>query len=130
MFAPQPVPPEFLPTLAREMLVRPAQIRANAEDAALMIPSAASLRKRYAELAIPTAIFAGEADKVVDPDAHARQLHAELRNSQLNVFPGLGHMLHHDALDQIVAAVGALQSSQPLAIATTWRARSNAVEEA
>ena len=129
MFAPQPVPPDFLLRLAREMLVRPAQIRANAEDAAFMIPSAASLRKRYAELAVPTAIFAGEADKVVDPDTHARQLHAELRNSELNVLPGLGHMLHHDALDRIVAAVAALQTSQPVAIATTPRARTSAVEE-
>ena len=105
MFAPQPVPPDFLPVLSREMLVRPAQIRANAEDAAFMIPAAAALRKRYATLAVPTAIFAGGADKVVDLDTHARQLHAELSESELHVLPDLGHMLHHTVPDQVIAAI-------------------------
>ena len=108
MFAPQPVPPDFLPKLAREMLVRPQQIRANAEDAAFMIPAAAFLSKRYAELAMPVVIFAGEADKVVDPDTHARQLHAELSTSELHVLPGLGHMLHYPALEPVVDAVDSM----------------------
>jgi pimeloyl-ACP methyl ester carboxylesterase len=106
MFAPQAVPSDFLSTLSREMLVRPSQIRANAEDAAFMVPAAASLRKHYAELTVPTAIFAGKADKVVDPDDNARKLHAGLRNSDLHVLPGLGHMLHHAVPEQIIAAVG------------------------
>jgi pimeloyl-ACP methyl ester carboxylesterase len=106
MFAPQPVPADFLPTLSREMLVRPSQIRANAEDAAFMIPAAAALRKRYAELTVPTVIFGGGEDKVVDPDRHARQLHAELSKSELHVRPGLGHMLHHAVAEQVVGAVG------------------------
>jgi len=105
MFAPQAVPPAFLPTLDREMLVRPSQILANAEDAAFMIPAAISLRKRYAELTLPVTIFAGAADKVVDPDTHARQLHAELRNSELHVLPGLGHMVHYFGREDIVSAV-------------------------
>jgi pimeloyl-ACP methyl ester carboxylesterase len=87
MFAPQPVPPEFLPALSREMLVRPMQIRANAEDAAFMIPAAAALQKRYVEMTAPAVIFAGEADPVVDPDAHARRLHSDLSNSGLHVLP-------------------------------------------
>lgn len=105
MFAPQSVPADFLPTLVREMLVRPAQIRANAEDAAFMVPGAMSLSKRYGELTIPVTIFAGEADKVVDPDAHARRLHEELSNSELHIIPGLGHMLHHTVPEQLVAAM-------------------------
>lgn len=105
MFAPQPVPGDFLPILVREMLVRPAQIGANAEDAAFMVPGAASLSKRYAQLTIPVTIFAGEADKVVDPETQARRLHTALRNSELHIIPGLGHMLHHAVPEQVVAAV-------------------------
>ena len=104
MFAPQSVPQDFVPTLSREMLVRPLQIRANAEDAAFMIPGAAALRKRYAELSVPTVIFAGEADKIVKPDANARKLHAELSHSVLHVLPGVGHMLHHAAPEEVAAA--------------------------
>lgn len=111
MFAPQPVPPNFLPILVREMLVRPGQIGANSEDAAFMIPGAASLSKRYHELTIPVAIFAGEADKVVDPEAHARRLHAELSNSELHLIPGLGHMLHYAVPEQLVAALASMRTT-------------------
>nr|HET7858777.1 alpha/beta hydrolase [Caldimonas sp.] len=37
MFAPQEVPVQYVATLSREMLVRPVQLRASAEDAAFMI---------------------------------------------------------------------------------------------
>ena len=111
MFAPQAVPAAFLPTLAREMLVRPSQIRANAEDAAFMIPTAVSLRERYGELTMPVTIFAGATDKVVDPDTHARQLHVELRNSELHVLPGLGHMLHYAAVEQIVSGIASTDTA-------------------
>lgn len=111
MFAPQRVPPNFLPILVREMLVRPSQIRANAEDAAFMVPAAAGLCKRYRELTIPVTIFAGEADTAADPDTHARRLHAELSNSELHVFPGLGHMLHYAVPEQLVAAVASTRTT-------------------
>ena len=113
MFSPQPVPPDFLPTLSREMLVRPAQIRANAEDGTFMVPAAAALRKHYRQLAVHTVIFAGEADKIAKPDANARKLHAELANSVLHVLPGVGHMLHYAATDAVAAAV-ASDTSEPV----------------
>jgi pimeloyl-ACP methyl ester carboxylesterase len=105
MFSPQPVPPHFLTALSRELLVRPVQIRANAQDAAFMIPAAAALHKRYVEMTVPAEIYAGEADSVVDPDAHARKLHIQLGNSALHVLPGAGHMAHYAVPDEIVAAV-------------------------
>ena len=111
MFAPQAVPPAFLPTLDREMLVRPSTIRADAEDAAFMIPAAISLRKHYGELTMPVTIFAGEADKVVDPDTHARQLHTQLPHSELHVLPGVGHMLHYAALEQIVSGITPIETA-------------------
>ena len=105
MFAPQHVPIDFLAILGREMLVRPGQIRANAEDAAFMVPGAAALQKHYRRLDVPALIFAGAADKVVDPQAHARKLHVELKNSELLVLPGVGHMVHHAAPDEVLAAI-------------------------
>ena len=115
MFAPQQVPSDFLAILGRDMLVRPNQIRANSEDAALMLPAAAALRQQYGELNVSALIIAGEADKVADPNAHARRLHAELKDSQLVVLPGVGHMLHHAAQDLVSAAIARceMQTSQP-----------------
>ena len=105
MFSPQQVPRHFVPGLVREMMLRPEQLRANAEDAAFMIPAAAALSKRYGELTMPVTILAGAADKVVDPDDHARQLSGELRNAELRMLPGMGHMIHYFAADEIVSAV-------------------------
>jgi len=107
MFAPQPVPLNFMNTLNREMLFRPVQIRANAEDAAYMMPSASALQRRYSEIHSPAVILAGAADKVVGPEKHARRLHVELENSQLHVLPGVGHMLHHAAPTTVFEAIKA-----------------------
>jgi len=52
-------------------------------------------------------ILAGAADKVVDPEKHARRLHVELENSQLHLLPGVGHMLHHGDPAKVVDAIGA-----------------------
>src|SRR5215218_3986523 len=76
MFAPNPVPAHFFDWVSSEMMVRPSQIRANAEDAALMMPSAAQLADRYAELKVPLALIAGADDPVIDPHAHSERLHA------------------------------------------------------
>lgn len=102
MFAPRGVPQSFLKVLGKEMLLRPVQMRANAEDAAFMLPAAFSLRKRYGKLTVPTAIIAGNRDHVVKPDRHAIRLHDCLPNSELHMLPNLGHMLHYAAQDKIV----------------------------
>ena len=105
MFAPRDVPADFMATLSREMMVRPIQLRANAEDAAFMIPQAKASAKRHQELRMPVAIFAGAEDKVIDVEANARRLHREVRGSTLTVVAGAGHMVHHAAPDRIVLAV-------------------------
>lgn len=116
MFSPQPVPTNFLPSLSRELLVRPGQIRANAADAGLMVPATIAMRNRYAEeLTMPVVIVAGDKDKVVNLDTHARHLQSILRDSQLVVMPGVGHMVHHSAPDHIAAAVAAKSHRAALA---------------
>lgn len=108
MFAPLAVPEHFVPMLSREMMVRPSQLRANAEDAAFMIGQAKASSARHHELRMPIAIIAGGEDKVVDPHAHAVKLHRELPGSTLAVIPGTGHMVHHAVPDQVAAAIDRL----------------------
>ena len=105
MFAPNDVPQRFMPAVSREMLLRPVQLRANAEDAAFMMSEAKSQSTRYAELKLPVTLVAGVNDKVVDTTAHSGRLHDELAHSELRVQPGIGHMAHYFAQEQIVAAI-------------------------
>jgi len=108
MFTPLPVAAGFFELLSRELMLRPGQLRANAEDAAFMVPAAAKFRDRYRELRLPVHIFAGEQDLVVSPDAHAARLHAELPDSELTLLPDAGHMVHYAAPGQIAAAAASL----------------------
>lgn len=105
MFAPRRVPADFMATLSREMMVRPIQLRANAEDAAFMIPQAKASAERHQELRMPVAIFAGAEDKVINVQANAERLHHAISGSTLAIVPGAGHMVHYSAPDQIALAV-------------------------
>ena len=105
MFMPKEVRGDFLPTLSREMMLRPVQLRANAEDAAFMIGQAKANSERHRELQLPVTIFAGAEDAIIDVEAHSVRLHSELSQSKLVVVPGAGHMIHYEALDEIVAAI-------------------------
>ena len=107
MFAPRQVPADFFGTMSREMMLRPVQLRANAEDAAFMMPAASAIADRHGELRMPLAIFAGADDAVVDPHDHAARLHRDLPHSELFVIPATGHMVHYTVPDEIADAVDA-----------------------
>jgi len=114
LFSPQEVPTHFMPTLSREMMLRPVQLRANAEDAAFMIPSATAMSKRYAELSMPVTLIAGENDLIVDRTDHSARLHDELPQSELHVVSEAGHMAHYLAPDLVVNAVDHAQQAVSL----------------
>ncbi|WP_233849640.1 alpha/beta fold hydrolase [Paraburkholderia sp. HD33-4] len=105
MFAPAPMPDRFFDVVPREMLLRPMQIRAAAEDAAFMIPSAAHCCAHYATLKMPVSIFAGDGDKVVAPEAQSVRLRRDLPHSDLTLMPGAGHMVHYALAEEITSAI-------------------------
>jgi pimeloyl-ACP methyl ester carboxylesterase len=105
MFAPARMPSEFFDVIPREMLLRPVQIRAEAEDAAFMIPAAARLSAHYSDLKMPVSIFAGAKDKVVDPESNSVRLHGAVPHSKLVVDPEGGHMVHYAVASDIVEAI-------------------------
>jgi len=105
MFMPRDIPDDFFPILSREMMLRPIQLRANAEDAAFMIPAARASQLRHHELQMPVVIVAGADDRVVDPEAHSVRLHHDLVQGSLAVIPAIGHMVHYGAIDELVAMI-------------------------
>ena len=107
MFSPKRLPNNFFPVIGRKMMVRPVQLRANAEDAAFMVRAAQTISSRNGELVLPVTLIAAEDDAVVDPQAHSVRLHEELPHSELYVVPGVGHMAHYAAQDRAVNAIDA-----------------------
>jgi pimeloyl-ACP methyl ester carboxylesterase len=105
MFAPRKPTARFRAAYPLSLQLRPEQIRTSSEEAALMVPAAARLQSRYRDLDMPVWIFAGAQDRLVNPYRHAARLHARVAGSKVHVLPGLGHMLHHFAAEQIADAV-------------------------
>jgi pimeloyl-ACP methyl ester carboxylesterase len=108
IFAPAPVPEQFTQTFPLELALRPWALRASAEDTGFMIPSAAAQQSRYKDLRLPVTILSGSADKVVTASRQSQRLQREIAHSELRILPGLGHMIHYFAQDEIVARIEAM----------------------
>ena len=117
MFAPQPVPPRFSAEFPTRLTLRPSQLRASSEETMAMAPTAAGLEGRYHELDVPVCIMAGGEDGIVDTGHQSIRLHGVIRQSELRVLPGLGHMLHYFATDQVVRAIDAVAKRAEVPVA-------------
>jgi len=106
MFSPAPVP-RYFDAFPVWMTLRPSQLRAAAAEAALLIPSALTLRRKYAELETPAVIVAGAQDRYVDHRRHSVALHAMVPGSELLLSPRAGHMVHHVDPRRVLQAIEA-----------------------
>ena len=104
VFSPAPVPESFS-AFPIEMTLRPSQIRAEAAEAALMIPAAAALSSRYGELDLPVTVVAGAGDRMVTPEPQARRFADALPQARLRLIEGAGHMVHYTATDEVAEAI-------------------------
>jgi pimeloyl-ACP methyl ester carboxylesterase len=104
LFAPAAVPSSWS-KFPFEMTLRPSQLRAEAAEAALMMPSAASMAPHYGELTIPIQIISGEGDRIVDHASQSERLASELPSAKLTTLRGVGHMAHHTARDRVQHAI-------------------------
>jgi len=104
LFGPRPVPQKFA-GFPKEMAVRPSQMRAGAEEAALMIPAAFASSRTYSELEMPTIILAGEDDRLIDINEQSVRLHDEVKQSKLHRIAGAGHMIQQSATPDLMAAI-------------------------
>ncbi len=117
-FTPAAVPSSF-ELMSPWMSLRPTQLRAEAAETAMMIPSAAVLRKHYPELQMPVSLVVGEGDKIVDPEDNSLQLDQDLSDSDLTVLEGAGHMIQHLSQAALVSAVESVERRQEKSAATT-----------
>jgi pimeloyl-ACP methyl ester carboxylesterase len=104
LFSPAPVPRYFerFPTW---MALRPRQLRASAEEAAALIPSAMALQRHYREITVPTVIVAGAQDRYVNHARHSAALSRIVPGSTLLLSPRAGHMVHHVDPRRVLQAI-------------------------
>jgi pimeloyl-ACP methyl ester carboxylesterase len=106
LFSPAPVPRYFerFPTW---MALRPSQLRASAEETALLIPAAARMQRLYRALEVPALIVAGAQDRYVDHARHSVELSRRIPRSELLLSPRAGHMVHHVDPRRVLQAIEA-----------------------
>jgi len=110
MFAPLPVPDHFKRQFPYGFPVRPAQIRAEAQDAVTMMPTAAAMRDRLGGLHLPVVIMAGTKDRIVNHESHAAWLHQTIADSDLRLVEGAGHMVHYAVPERVAEAIEAVSN--------------------
>ncbi|MGE0260436.1 MAG: alpha/beta fold hydrolase [Alphaproteobacteria bacterium] len=105
LFAPAPVTQSFADAFPSGMIFRPWHLRSAAAEAALAIPGAAALSGRYRHLRLPTAIVGGSGDRIVNFERHSSRLYNIVPSSTLRTLPRTGHMVHHNAPEQVTAVI-------------------------
>lgn len=108
VFAPQPLPPNYVDAAAVALVLRPAEFIANAKDVSHLLDAVAGQYRRYGEIAAPTVIIAGDKDTNVSPQIHSQTLAKELQHGKLIMLPGVGHAVQHAAADLIVSEIDRL----------------------
>ncbi|MEN3347948.1 MAG: hypothetical protein V7632_1583 [Bradyrhizobium sp.] len=106
VFAPQPMPADFVRDSATLLLLRPREFIANARDLVTLKAAVIEQAPRYAEIKAPISIISGDAvDTTVSTEIHSRPLAATAPNAKLTVLPGVGHMVQYAATDLIVSEI-------------------------
>jgi pimeloyl-ACP methyl ester carboxylesterase len=110
-FAPQEPPPDYIARTAAELLLRPREFVANAQDLATIHDFLRTQALRYGSIKVPTTILTGDADEALSPDVHARALAAAIPNAKLVVLPGVGHMVQFAAPERVLRAVDEIRDA-------------------
>ena len=107
IFAPRAVPQRFKNQFPSSLALRPKQLRAAAEESALLVPTAAAFQALYPNIGCPVRILHGAEDGVIEPQ-QARDLHRAMRRSELRLIQNAGHMVTHADPGAVAAAVNSL----------------------
>jgi pimeloyl-ACP methyl ester carboxylesterase len=94
IFEPHPVPQAFKREFPISLALRPKQLRAAAEESALLIPAAAHLQSQYFRIKCPVRLFHGDEDHFIECE-QSRQLHRAIPRSALHFVQNAGHMVHY-----------------------------------
>ena len=104
IFAPRSVPQRFKNQFPTSMALRPKQLRAAAEESALLIPTAAQFQALYRNIQCQVRIVHGAEDQVIEPK-QSQDLHQALHRSDLRLIQNAGHMVTYADTAAIATAV-------------------------
>lgn len=108
VFAPNPVPENYMDETAVPLVLRPSAFRANARDVAGLYEFVEKLAPRYGEITAPTIVISGDSDTVVYEEIHSVGLARDIPGAELVWVKNLGHKPDWIATDLAIAAIESL----------------------
>lgn len=108
VFEPQATPAGYIEHIGVALALRPATFRHNAEDILRLNESLKRMAPRYPSLKLPVEILHGSLDDVVTVSISPRGVERDVPHARFTLLDGVGHMPHHVAEDEIVAAIDRL----------------------
>jgi pimeloyl-ACP methyl ester carboxylesterase len=110
LFSPRSVPIEFKNEFPRSLTLRPKQLRAAAEESALLVPTAAQFQASYGSIRCPVRIFHGTEDAKIEC-RQARDLQRALAGpAYLYLVQNAGHMVTYADTAAIAEEVNSIGS--------------------
>ncbi|HZR86946.1 MAG TPA: alpha/beta hydrolase [Bradyrhizobium sp.] len=108
VFLPQSLPDGFLRDSATPLLLRPHEFLANARDLVTLKPAVIAQAPRYGEIRLPVTILAGDVDKTVSTEIHARAFARAVPQTRLVLLEGVGHMVQQAVPERVIAEIEAM----------------------
>lgn len=105
VFAPNPVPTDYVRRTGLKLMFRPWHFRSNAEDVVDVEGHVERLCRRYGEIRTPTAIVTGDRDSVVYAHIHSAGCARDIEGATLTVLAGVGHSPHYAAPQAVIRAI-------------------------
>jgi pimeloyl-ACP methyl ester carboxylesterase len=105
IFAPQDPPETWRTGFPHDQVLTASAGIANGEDADVLVPGSPAMAIPFERITAPVEALYGDADRVVDPRRHAERLPRVVPHARVTRLPGLGHMPHWFAAEEVVAAV-------------------------
>ncbi len=105
VFAPNVVPEGYPEHLGLDLATAPQALVTNARQVGSLKPRLREMSKHYNGITAPIEIIHGEADDTVPLAVHSVPLSETAPNARLQRLKGVGHMIHHAAEDETVAAI-------------------------
>lgn len=105
IFGPQPMPADYPIAGGGYAGLRPSHFYATASDLVATGEDMPRLEGRYGEIAVPTGIQFGTADRVLSHEANGIAMQGRIAGLDLVLLDGIGHMPHFVATDAVEAFI-------------------------
>ena len=106
VFAPAPVPVDYLRRMGLALTLRPRSMQANVAQVNALLGDIRGQMADYSRLTVE--LIHGDRDTIVPAAIHSIPLAAALPHAHLTLIEGAGHMPHHSHMDQVIAVLARL----------------------